>query len=86
MTDAIFETSPWVSQAKEHWKKYCPKMYAELQKGGLLHKRLVEAVEQTENDLQSMVNQGYDHQGAWEAVRERYLFLPAEDDPRYPYK
>jgi hypothetical protein len=25
-----FNSSPWVSQAKEHWKKYCPKLYAEL--------------------------------------------------------
>jgi len=80
-------SSPWVNQAKEHWKKYCPKLYAELQKTGVLHERAVEAAEQTENDLLDAVNNhGVDYQAAWEVVRERYIFLPAEDDQEYPYK
>jgi hypothetical protein len=80
-------SSPWVNQAKEHWKKFCPKMYHELEKSGELHERAVEAAEQTQNDLLDAINNhGADYQTAWEAVRERYLFLPAEDDPQYPYK
>jgi hypothetical protein len=71
--------SPWVYEAKEHWKKFCPKLYAELQESGLLQERAVQAAEQTEHDLMSMVRNGYDYQGAWEAVRERYLFLPSEE-------
>ena len=30
-----FNHSPWVSQAKEHWKNYRPKMYAELPEEGI---------------------------------------------------
>ena len=78
--DPIFEQSPWVKQAKDHWKQFRPKMYAELEKSGLLHERAVKAAEQTEHDLMSMVRQGYPYDGAWEAVRERYLFLPSEKD------
>ena len=33
--NSLFESSPWVSQAKEHWKQFRPKMYAELQEAGL---------------------------------------------------
>jgi hypothetical protein len=51
----------------------------------LLHQRAIEAAEQTEHDLLDAINNhGADHQSAWEEVRERYLFLPAEDDPQYP--
>jgi hypothetical protein len=78
---SLYENSPWVSQAKAHWKQFRPKMYAELEKKGLLHERAVKAAEQTEDDLLHLVNEeGLDHQAAWEAVRERYLFLPSEED------
>jgi len=73
-------SSPWVTQAKAHWKLFRPKMYADLEKQGLLHERAVEAAEQTQSDLDSCLDAGLDYQGAWEAVRERYLFLPSEED------
>jgi hypothetical protein len=73
--------SPWVKEAENHWEKFCPKMYAELKSEGLLRERAIEAAEQTQNDLLKMVNdEGLDYQSAWEAVRERYLFLPSEQD------
>jgi hypothetical protein len=78
MSPSELSNSPWVSQAKEHWKKFRPKMYAELEKQGLLHERAVKAAEQTQSDLLSAINDhGLDHQSAWEAVRER-LPVPAE--------
>jgi hypothetical protein len=74
-------SSPWVQQAKDHWREFLPKMYKELQEKGLLHERAVQAAEQTESDLLDAINNyGADYQGAWEAVRERYLFLPSEED------
>jgi hypothetical protein len=56
-------------------------MYHELEKSGQLHQRAVEAAEQTQDDLLDAVNNhGVDHQAAWEDVRQRYLFLPSEED------
>ena len=71
--------SPWVQQAKDHWKQYNPKMYRDLEKKGLLHDRAVRAAEQTQDDLISMVRNGYDHDTAWQEVRHRYLFPPSEE-------
>ena len=70
----------WEEWAKKSWQENNPKLYAELQKSGNLNQAAKRAAEQTSDDLLSMVNQGYDYQSAWEAVRERYLFLPSEED------
>ena len=72
--------SPWYSQAKEHWKKYRPKMYAALEKKGTLHKHLNAAVEQTRDEYAQAIYNGMEPHEAWEAVRENHLFLPSEED------
>jgi hypothetical protein len=73
-------SSPWATDAKEHWKKYRPKMYAALERSGKLNQHLNMAVEQTKNDYAQMIEDGMPVDAAWEAVRERYLFLPTEKD------
>ena len=70
----------WVEQTKEHWKQFRPKMYADLQAKGVLHQRAVKAASQTSDDVLNAVNQGQDYQSAWEENRQRYMFLPSEDD------
>jgi len=70
----------WVGEAKQHWKEFRPKLYEELQKSGKLHEAAVRAAQQTQDDLLDAVNKGQDYQSAWEAVRERYLYLPSEED------
>ena len=72
--------------AEKHWKKFRPKMVAELEAKGLLHPMLLEAEEKTEAELdqirRQLMRQGLTaqqaHDQAWALVRERYIFLPAE--------
>jgi len=56
-------------------------MYAALEKSGQLQKALEHAALATlyaMDDLEG--RKGMDHQAAWEAIREDYLFLPSEED------
>jgi hypothetical protein len=68
----------WVNQAREHWKEFQPKRYTELVKSGKLEAALQDAAERTYREVTDLEDQGYDHQDAWEIVRERYLFVPEE--------
>ena len=68
----------WIAQARQHWQEHCPKLYASLKEAGTLTQRLTEAAEQTSQDLMNLMGQGFNHQEAWEAVRETHLFLPEE--------
>ncbi len=73
--------------AEKHWRVFLPKMVAQLAATGRLHEQLLKAEEQTDSDLDSLrrhlMQQGLTaqqaHDRAWEMVRERYLFLPPED-------
>ena len=72
--------------ARKHWRQYLPEMVAELEAKGLLHEMLLEAEERTETELDQLrrhlIQQGLTpqqaHDLAWEIVRERYIFPPAE--------
>ncbi len=68
----------WVRQAREHWKEFQPKRYSALVRSGTLEAALQDAAERTYRELRELEYQGYDHQDAWEIVRERYLFVPEE--------
>lgn len=74
--------------AERHWRQYLPRLTAELEAKGQLHPMLLEAEEKTEAELDSLrrhfIQQGWmprqAHDLAWEIVRERYIFLPAETE------
>lgn len=72
--------NPWAQQAKKHWKEFRPKMYRELQRSGQLNQALRQAAENTVEDLINCIHRGMKYDQAWELVRERYLFLPSEED------
>ena len=74
------QLSPWALQAIEHWRKYRPKMYAQLFQNGELHERAEKAARQTDKEYQDGITNGMLPHESWEAVRERHLFLPSEDD------
>ena len=74
------QLSPWAIQAKEHWKKYRPKLHRELQEKGLLDQRAEKAAQQTQDELDELLSEGMNYDQAWELVREKYLFLPSEED------
>jgi len=79
---------PGAREALRHWHKYRPKMYGELHASGKLHEMAIAADEATaadEDELHmSLVEQGYANPIAFEMarqiVRERYIYLPAEED------
>jgi len=72
--------SPWARQAKEHWRKYRPKLYAELFRNGQLDERAQKAADQTNKEYLDGIMNGMLPHESWEAVRERHMFLPAEED------
>ena len=74
------DLSPWAREAVEHWRKYRPKMYADLFKNGELYQRAENAAQQTNNEYQDGITRGMLPHESWEAVRENHLFLPTEED------
>jgi len=72
--------------AESHWRKFCPKLVAQLEATGRLHQMLLEAEEKTESEMDELrrhlIQQGLTpqqaHDRAWEIVRERYLLIPPE--------
>ncbi len=68
-------------QIKAHWRKYRPRMYAELKRAGTLDEAVWQAQEQTgEAMYQLVVEKKVPHDQAWEMIREEWAFLPEEDD------
>ena len=77
----------WIAQANQHWKEHQPTTYKRLKAEGTLQTRLREAAEATQHEMDVLMNEGFDHEQAWEMVRERYLFPPEEaglDEPMEP--
>jgi hypothetical protein len=77
-----------VHEALNHWYKYRPQMYAELYAAGTLREMVIAACEATASDEydlhMKLMQQGYPSDAAFEMaremVRERYIFLPTEED------
>ena len=67
-------------QIKAHWKRYRPKMYAELEKSGHLLESVYEAKERTSDLMDSLLDKGLPYHQAWELAREEWAFLPSEED------
>lgn len=73
--------------AEKHWREFLPKMVAELEANGQLHTMLLETEEKTASEVDSLrrhfIQQNLTPQQAnelaWEIVRERYIFLPPEN-------
>ena len=72
------EHANWINQAREHWKEHLPRMYARLESKQKLEEALANAATATAAAMRALTLQGLDQQTAWEAVREDYLFRPAE--------
>jgi glucose-6-phosphate-specific signal transduction histidine kinase len=73
--------------AEKHWREHCPKMMRELERRGILHQMLLEAEENTKDEMATLrtqlMQQGATAQQAqtqaWEMVREKYILLRPED-------
>jgi hypothetical protein len=68
----------WVSEAREHWKRFLPSRYKEFEDAGILDEALQEAANLTYREVSSLENVGLSSEQAWEMTRGEYLFLPPE--------
>ena len=72
--------------AEKHWREHRPKMVRELERKGTLQRMLLEAEENTKDEMATLrldlMKQGKTaqqaHTQAWEMVREKYILLPPE--------
>ena len=71
--------SPDVAICLNHWKEYRPKMYMEMKKAGTLVQAAMDAVEQTNKEVEQLVNRGIPYYQADEMTREKYVMLPEEE-------
>ncbi len=67
-------------QIEAHWRKYRPKMVAELERAGKLRESVYAAQEATSDLMDKLLDKGLPHDQAWELVREEWAFLPSEED------
>jgi len=70
----------WASEARAHWQKYRPKMYAELEKSGQLEERLKNAVERAKDQATAFLQSGMSPLEAQSEAKRQHLFLPGEED------
>lgn len=76
--------------AERHWREFRPKMVRELEAKGTLMETLFEAQETTISEMETLTRQleteqkltpQQAHDQAWEMIREKYILLPAEENP-----
>ena len=73
--------------AEKHWREHRPKMVREMERKGILHQMLLEAENNTKDEMAMLRTQlmgpGSTAQQAqtqaWEMVREKYILLPPEE-------
>jgi len=65
---------------RAHWTKHLPQMTAQLQARGELDAAVARAAQQTRDEMIDLMP-AMDFWAAWELVREKYAFLPAEPEP-----
>lgn len=82
LKDADESLQNWIHQARAHWREHQPRRFKALKESGKLEVALREAAEQTYLEKSDLEEQWYSPQGAWEMVREKYLFPPKEKRTR----
>jgi hypothetical protein len=77
-------------QAEKFWRRFLPRMVAELERKGQLAQALTEAEERTVMEMEDLrrhfLQQGLTSEQAetraWEIVRSRYVYLRPERKPK----
>jgi hypothetical protein len=83
-----YPISAYGLMAESHLREFRPKMVRELEEAGRLEEALYEAQERTLDELLPLedkrvadgLTMDQASRQAWEMVRERYIFLPPEDE------
>jgi len=84
--DTAIQLTQYGMMAEKHWREFRPKMVAEMEVKGILEEMLLQAEENTKNEMFELTTQFLDqgmapqeaHDRAWEMVREEYILLPPE--------
>ena len=77
-----FDRAWMIAEAREHWKKHLPRLYARLKNRGELEEALRVAADQTLTAMDELVGTGMTPAEAWPEVRAEFLILdPANYDP-----
>ncbi len=74
--------------AEKHWREFRPKMVTEMEAKGVLQETLLDAENNTKNEMHDLTmkfqKQGLTpqqaHDRAWEMAREEYILLPPEEE------
>ena len=72
--------TPWARETVRHWKRYLPKMAAELEAVGKLELEAQLAVDKTKEEMELLTNRGMSWDQALEMTQGEYMYLPPEDD------
>ena len=72
--------TPWARETVRHWKRYLPKMAAELEAVGKLELEAQLAVDQTIEEMSMLTDHGMSWDQAKEMTQREYMFLQPEDD------
>jgi hypothetical protein len=78
--DDIVVPEGWAQMAKDHWRVFLPKMYAQLEAEGKLDETAERAAYLTADSMQEAMEDGYSEPEAWEACRKEFIFLASELD------
>ena len=74
--------------AERHWREFRPTMVREMEAKGTLMETLFEVQESTADEMETLcrtleteqkLTAQQAHDQAWEMIREKYIFLPAEE-------
>ena len=66
-------------QIREHWRKYRPEVYADLERAGTLEESVYAAQERTSDLMDSLLDKKMPYHEAWELAREEWAFPPSEE-------
>lgn len=89
MAEKIYLTQ-YGLMAERHWREFRPAMVREIEAEGTLMEALFEAQERTLSEMETLTQQleteqkltpQQAHDQAWEMIREKYILLPAEENP-----
>jgi hypothetical protein len=65
---------------RQHWQTYRPALCAGLAAEGKLEESIRQAAANTRAAVDQLIDEGASFLQAWEAVREQWAILPAEDE------
>ncbi len=68
----------WGQMAKEHWRKFRPKMYRDLEQSGKLEEMLFKHQEMAKREAGELARQGLNQIEIEEIVLPQYILLPSE--------